>query len=67
MYAKAPKGNHAALYISQDAGGIWIMDQWKDDVKKPTRSKRYVRKLAQNTDGSYSDASNNAVAYRVVE
>jgi hypothetical protein len=66
-YANLPKGNHAALYIAQDTGGIWVMDQWKDDIKKPTISKRYIRKLAQNADGSYPDASNNAAAYRVVE
>ncbi|HMW47015.1 MAG TPA: BPSL0067 family protein [Cellvibrionaceae bacterium] len=66
-YANLPQGNHAALYISQDSGGIWVMDQWKDDVKKPTISKRYIRKLGQNADGSYLDPSNNAGAYRVVE
>jgi hypothetical protein len=66
-YANLPTGNHAGLYISQDTNGIWLMDQWKDDIKKPTISKRYVKKLVKNTDGSYPDASNNALAYRVVE
>lgn len=33
-YPNLSSGNHAAFYISQDVGGIWIMDQWADDGKK---------------------------------
>ena len=27
-YPNKNSGNHAAFYISQDAAGIWMMDQW---------------------------------------
>ena len=27
-YPNADSGNHAAIYISQDASGIWVWDQW---------------------------------------
>ena len=30
-YLSHASGNHAALYMSQDEGGMWVMDQWADD------------------------------------
>lgn len=66
-YGNLPTGNHAALYISQDANGIWVMDQWKDDAAKPTVSKRYLSKKGTAANGSYNNPSNNADAYSVIE
>ena len=43
-YLSLRKGNHAAFYISQDANGIVVMDQWADDPNKPKVSKRTIRK-----------------------
>lgn len=43
-YPNVAHGNHAALYISQDVGGISVMDQWTNDVTKPKVSKRYIKK-----------------------
>jgi hypothetical protein len=65
-YANGTTGNHAGLYISQDAGGIWIMDQWSSDTGKPKVSKRYLRKKGQSGN-RYVDPSNNADAYSVIE
>jgi hypothetical protein len=28
-YPNQKRGNHAAFYLSQDAKGIWVIDQWK--------------------------------------
>lgn len=69
-YPNHSSGNHAAFYLGQDAGGIWVMDQWKDDVAKPRVSKRYIRKWRNGSvrsDGSYIRMSNNAEAYFIIE
>lgn len=66
-YLSLPKGNHAAFYISQDADGIWVMDQWANDPKKPNVSARRIRKKGKHPNGQYIDPSNNAEAYSVIE
>jgi hypothetical protein len=66
-YESLPTGNHAAFYVSQDAGGIWVMDQWFSDEKKPYVSKRYLKKQGKWKNGKYIDPSNNAEAYSVIE
>jgi hypothetical protein len=66
-YASHATGNHAAFYLSQDACGIWVMDQWANDVTKPTVSKRYIRKKGKDRKGNFIDPSNNADAYSVIE
>lgn len=66
-YKSLPTANHAAFYISQDAAGIWIMDQWANDTTKPKVSKRLVRQKGKLKNGQYVDPSNNADAYSVIE
>ena len=66
-YKSLPTANHAAFYISQDAGGVWIMDQWSNDKTKPKVSKRYIRKKGKFQNGQYVDPSNNAEAFAVIE
>ena len=66
-YADHSTGNHAAFYLSQDAGGIWVMDQWRDDATKPKVSKRHIRKRGKLPKGGYIDPSNNAEAYSIIE
>jgi hypothetical protein len=66
-YPDHSTGNHAAFYLSQDVGGIWMMDQWFNDATKPKVCKRYVRKRGKLPNGDYLDPSNNAEAYSVIE
>ncbi|WP_244875509.1 BPSL0067 family protein [Paracidovorax avenae] len=66
-YGSLPTGNHAAFFISQDPGGIWIMDQWLSDTQKPKVSMRYVRPKPHRKNGDFADPSNNAAAYSVIE
>ena len=66
-YQSKQHGNHAAFYVSQDAGGIWVMDQWKGDPDKPTVSKRYILFKGKRKDGTYNDPSNNGDAFSVIE
>ncbi len=66
-YQNNSTGNHAAFFISQDARGMWIMDQWRDNIQKPKVSKRYIRKQGRHASGLFVDPSNNAEAYSVIE
>lgn len=66
-YSNLAHGNHAAFYLSQDAGGIWIIDQWKGDPNKPKVSKRYIRFKGKDKNGKYIDPSNNADAFSIIE
>jgi hypothetical protein len=63
-YPNHGHGNHAAFFVSQDVGGIYVVDQWKG---KPEVSKRYLRSKGTNEDGSFIDPSNNADAFSVIE
>ena len=62
-YPNKPHGNHAALYMSQDASGIYVMDQW---AAKATISKRLMRFKGKNVGGGYHDPSNNGDALSVI-
>jgi len=58
-YPNNATGNHAAIYIGQDATGIWVYDQW---VRKGCVSKRYIR-----LKGTTGMSSNDADDYYVIE
>ena len=66
-YLSLRKGNHAAFYISQDANGIVVMDQWAGDPNKPKVSSRPIRKKGKLPNGKWNDIVNNAEAYSVIE
>ena len=66
-YQSHRTGNHAAFYLRQDGGGIWVMDQWADNRSKPSVSARYLRRKGKLKDGRYVDPSNNADAYSIIE
>lgn len=63
VYPNKDHGNHAALYLSQDSIGIWVVDQW---IGKPVISKRRIRFIGKRADGSYLDPSNNGDAFSVI-
>lgn len=62
-YPNAQSGNHAALFISQDKHGIWVVDQYKNSggIKK-----RYLQ-FKGKKDNVYVDPSNNGDAFSVIE
>lgn len=66
-YQSLAHGNHAAFFLNQDAGGIWVMDQWADDRKKPLVSKRYIRRQGKLKNGQFVNPVDNADAYSIVE
>ncbi len=68
VYKGRPHGNHAALYLSQDQGGIWVIDQWKNDDPDHTKiSRHYLRFKGIGKDGRWVDTSNNGDAFSVIE
>ncbi|SFS09674.1 BPSL0067 family protein [Sphingomonas jatrophae] len=62
-YPNKAHGNHAALYISQDATGITVMDQW---TKKANVSSRKLLFKGKDKNGNFIDPSNNADAFSVI-
>lgn len=60
-YGNRRTGNHAALYLSQDSHGIWVIEQYRN-IKDGHIAKRYIP--FRNGAGS---ASNDGDAYSVIE
>lgn len=63
-YPNKRTGNHAAIYLSQDKGGIYVVDQFlhgRGGVKMTQSQVRYIHIKAPGTD-----LSNNALAFSVV-
>jgi hypothetical protein len=63
-YPNKPKGNHAALYVSQDKHGLWVVDQY---FGSGGIHKRLLRFKGKAQDGSFVDPSNNGDAFSVIE
>ena len=59
-YPNQPYGNHAALYITHDAKGVTVLDQWNS---KPTPSQRIIPFKGKDA----GDASNNGDFFHVIE
>jgi hypothetical protein len=62
-YASLPHGNHAALYVSQDMSGLWVVDQYFGSNGIHKRLLRFKGKAA---NGSFIDPSNNGDAFSVI-
>jgi len=56
--------NHAALYVGQDASGIWVVDQYQGSggIRK-----RILHFKGKTKSGDYIDPSNNGDAFSVIE
>ena len=63
VYPNKSSGNHAGYYVSQDASGIFIMDQW---TSKASISQRKIKFRGQKADGTYNNPSNNGDAFSVI-
>ncbi|WP_373922528.1 BPSL0067 family protein [Pseudoduganella sp. SL102] len=68
-YPQRHTGQHAALVVRVMDSGIWVVDQWRNNGGKITM--RLIRvpppRKQRNADGSFPNASNNALAFRVIE
>lgn len=58
-YPNHSTGNHAAIYLSQDADGIHVYDQW---IKRGVVSKNYIR-----FKGKRGISSNDGDDYYIIE
>ena len=63
-YPNQDHGNHVAIYVMQDAVGVWVVDQW---TNKPLVSKRCLLRRGKNSDGTFIMPSDNAEAFSVIE
>lgn len=64
-YPRHETGQHAAFFLKRAGAAIWVMDQWKNDEKKPRVSRRLIHPggpVSANTR-----LSNNANAFYVIE
>lgn len=68
-YPSLRSGNHAAFFVSQAVDGFWVMDQWRDDAKKPLVSKRLIHTKGkqQLPNGAWPGGGDNAYAYSIIE
>ncbi len=62
-YPSNASGNHAAFYLSSDATGICVVDQY---VGSRGIHKRHLRFKGKSATG-YTDPSNNGDAFSVIE
>lgn len=51
-YPQRATGQHAAFFVSSAGAGIWVMDQWKNDPRKPVVSLRHIPRRGKTKDGS---------------
>lgn len=58
VYENKSTGNHAAIYVSQDAKGITVWDQWKGQS---------VHKRVIRFTGGMGSPSNDGDAFSVIE
>jgi hypothetical protein len=65
-YASHRHGNHAALFVRQGIGGIYIADQWKA-ANKTKISVRFIKALGKDKKGNFIHTSDNADAFYVIE
>lgn len=66
-YPNKSTGNHAAFFLSYAGSAIWVMDQWKNDDKRPWVAARLIRPGLKDRGGTLRDPSNAAEAYYVIE
>src|SRR5262245_16483821 len=60
-YGNRRTGNHAALYLSQDSTGIWVVEQFRN-IAKGKIAKRHI-----SFRGGKGSPSNDGDAYSVIE
>lgn len=64
-YANHAHGNHAALFLRQGPGGIYVIDQWKNRKGGKIRS-RLIKSLGVDKQGNFKFPSDNADAFFVI-
>lgn len=65
-YPNHGHGNHAAFYLGQGPGGIYIMDQWKNENKEKV-SRRFIKSRGKDKNGKFIQPSDNADAFSIIE
>jgi hypothetical protein len=63
QYPDNESGQHAAFFLSYAGKAIWVMDQWKNDNRKPKVSSRVISPKPP----SGGRLSNSSEAFYVIE
>lgn len=64
-YANHAHGNHAALFLRQIPGGIYVVDQWK--TKKGGKiTSRFIKSQGLDKKGNFKFPSDNADAFFII-
>ena len=58
---------HAAIFLGYGGQSIWVIDQWKNDEKRPFVGRRIIYPKRPMKDGKYAEPSNSAGAFSVIE
>jgi hypothetical protein len=70
-YPGRDHGNHAAILVKVMASGIWVVDQWAGDSKRPNMELCLIRvpppHEQRNPNGTFKRPSDNALAISVIE
>ncbi|WP_256079805.1 BPSL0067 family protein [Massilia sp. YIM B04103] len=64
-YPNRSHGNHAAFFLRQALGGIYVMDQWKSKKNGKINS-RFIRSQGRDKQGNFKFPSDNADAFFVI-
>ena len=60
-------GKHACIFLAHSGAGIWVLDQY---TRSETIIRRHIgipRDHKQRDDGTWPNASNNALSFSVIE
>jgi hypothetical protein len=66
-YPNKPTGNHAAWFSASAGAGIWVVDQWPNDPKRPWVELRIIYPKRMLPGGVLPSLSNIAEAFYVIE
>lgn len=60
-------GQHAAIFLSYSGNGFWVIEQHKKSKTITLRRIEVPRNGQRRADGTFPNASNNALAFSVIE
>lgn len=66
-YPEKERKQHAAFFLAYAGAALWVVDQCKDDPRRPWVARRLIHPRHRNHDGSFDQPGNSAQAYCVIE
>lgn len=66
-FPRRDTGQHAAIFLAHSGSRFWVMEQHKNSGKILRRRIEIPRNGQRRADGTFPNASNNALAFSVIE